>query len=201
VKTIISATAVQQPRAEPSERIARVARRTPATLVLLDALCRVLSVSRDVASDDKDCGTLIDAQGQLSSELNQVAMELIDRCEQSTAHAIGFIDEARFARITVLDGDGGRFYALTIEYDRRRDNLARAARRYALTKRETEVLAFILDGARAAEVADKMCISETTVQGYFKRLLSKTRSRNRPSMVAAVCDWEGGRHDHALHVR
>ena len=34
-------------------------------------------------------------------------------------------------------------------------------------------------------------IAETTVQGYYKRLLSKTQSRNRPAMVANVLDWGG----------
>jgi DNA-binding CsgD family transcriptional regulator len=49
----------------------------------------------------------------------------------------------------------------------------------------------ILEGANATETAQVLKIAETTVQGYYKRLLSKTRSRNRPAMVANVLDWAG----------
>jgi DNA-binding CsgD family transcriptional regulator len=177
-----------------SERIGRLSRRAPATLVLLDAQCNVLCVTRQTGNDPDDYASLIGAHGGLRPELEPFAQALIAKCERtSERHAIAFIDDDRFARVTVLDGNAGRIYALTLEHDRKRDNLGRAARRYALTKRELQVLAFILEGASAHEVAAAMHIAETTVQGYYKRLLSKTQSRNRPAMVASVCEWEGAR--------
>jgi len=48
-----------------------------------------------------------------------------------------------------------------------------------------------LDGPDRCLFADALKIAETTVQGYYKRLLSKTQSRNRPAMVANVLDWGG----------
>jgi DNA-binding CsgD family transcriptional regulator len=53
----------------------------------------------------------------------------------------------------------------------------------------------ILEGASATETAETLKIAETTVQGYYKRLLSKTNSRNRPAMVANVLDWRGSRRE------
>jgi DNA-binding CsgD family transcriptional regulator len=54
-----------------------------------------------------------------------------------------------------------------------------------------DVLALLLEGASAGETASALNIAETTAQGYVKRLLSKTNSRNRPAMVATVLDWGG----------
>jgi DNA-binding CsgD family transcriptional regulator len=79
-----------------------------------------------------------------------------------------------------------------LEPFRSRDTVRVAARRYALTKREHEVLMLILEGANAAEIAGALHISEHTVQGYFKRLLKKTGSRNRAAMVANVLEWSRG---------
>jgi DNA-binding CsgD family transcriptional regulator len=88
-----------------------------------------------------------------------------------------------------LAGSDGTFLALTIEHRRERQALARARQRFELTPREQQVLRFILEGAQANEIASALHIAESTVQGYFKRLLAKTRSRNRAAMVALVLDW------------
>jgi DNA-binding CsgD family transcriptional regulator len=53
------------------------------------------------------------------------------------------------------------------------------------------VLGLILEGQSAIEISQTLKIAETTVQGYYKRLLNKTQSRNRPAMVANVLDWDG----------
>jgi DNA-binding CsgD family transcriptional regulator len=53
------------------------------------------------------------------------------------------------------------------------------------------VLAMIIEGSNAVEMARALQLAETTVQGYFKRLLIKTQSRNRPAMVANVLGWGG----------
>ena len=81
-------------------------------------------------------------------------------------------------------------FVLTVEEDANRKSLSRAVRRYQLTRRETAVLTLILDGLNASEIGGSLTISENTVQGYFKRLLAKTGSRNRVSMVAKILDWQ-----------
>ncbi len=101
-----------------------------------------------------------------------------------------FLDEEHVLRAARLVGSGGTMFVLTVELDRNRESLSRAARRHLLTRRETSVLKLILDGLSTGEIAETLGISEHTVQGYFKRLLSKTGARNRVSMVARILDWE-----------
>ncbi|HMD03339.1 MAG TPA: helix-turn-helix transcriptional regulator, partial [Candidatus Baltobacteraceae bacterium] len=96
-----------------------------------------------------------------------------------------FLSEEHVLRVARLVGEGGPMYVLSVEEDRNRLSLSRAARRHQLTRRETAVLTLILDGSNASEIAATLGISENTVQGYFKRLLSKTGSRNRVAMVAS----------------
>lgn len=90
-----------------------------------------------------------------------------------------------------LRGKLGRWLAITVQPLRNRNSLARAAAKFALTRREVDVLEQILDGRSATEIGAMLNIAETTVQGYFKQLLSKTDSRSRATMVAKVLDWEG----------
>jgi DNA-binding CsgD family transcriptional regulator len=122
---------------------------------------------------------------------------LIDSCirEKLRHSRIAFLNAQRFVRVTRLDGSNGSLFAVSVETFRGGDSLSRATRKYQLTPREIEVLALILEGASATETAQALQIAETTVQGYYKRLLSKTQSRNRPAMVANVLDWRGRRQE------
>jgi DNA-binding CsgD family transcriptional regulator len=103
-----------------------------------------------------------------------------------------FVAPSHLMRLRRLHGAGKVLYLLILEPFRSRDTVRVAARRYALTKREHEILILILEGANAPEIAMALHISEHTVQGYFKRLLKKTRSRNRAAMVANVLEWSRG---------
>ena len=85
-----------------------------------------------------------------------------------------------------------RFYAMSIELVPNVDALSRAAQRFSLTRRELDVLTLMLDGFVASEIAQTLYIAAGTVQVYYKRLLSKTNSRNRTAMVAQVLAWHGG---------
>jgi DNA-binding CsgD family transcriptional regulator len=136
---------------------------------------------------------LSDDRTRLRVDVDGVVEALIEQCTQEgIRHSrIAFLDVHRFLRATRLDGRGEALFAISVEHFRGGDSLSRATRKYQLTPREIEVLALILEGASAAETAHALKIAETTVQGYYKRLLSKTQSRNRPAMVANVLDWGG----------
>jgi DNA-binding CsgD family transcriptional regulator len=136
---------------------------------------------------------LSDDRTKLRVDVDAVIESLIDHLlrERLRHSRIAFLDAQRFVRVTRLDGAEGCMFALSVEFFRGGDSLSRATRKYQLTPREIEVLAMILEGASAAETAHALKIAETTVQGYYKRLLSKTGSRNRPAMVANVLDWGG----------
>jgi DNA-binding CsgD family transcriptional regulator len=109
-----------------------------------------------------------------------------------------FLDDYRVLRVVRVVGDDGTMFILNVEEDRNCSSLVRAARRHRLTRRETEVLALILDGSSAGEIAVALALSEHTVQGYFKRLLCKTGARNRVSMVAGIFDWNPRREQRVM---
>lgn len=155
-----------------------------------------------------DCAVLLDSIGPTEYELRFLLNDERTKLREQTAHAlkplmagclrkgesqlsIASLDERRFLRVTRLDGVSGVFFAISVEFFRDGDSLSRARRKYQLTNREIEVLALMLEGANTAETARALSIAESTVQGYWKRLLAKTKSRNRAAMVANVLDWRG----------
>ncbi len=94
--------------------------------------------------------------------------------------------------ISRIHGGGSSFFALLLQRELRRAPLASATRRFALTKRESEVLQLVMRGMHATDIAQQLSISQSTVTGYFKGLLRKTQARNRSEMVAKVLGWEDG---------
>ena len=52
-----------------------------------------------------------------------------------------------------------------------------------VTDREMEVLTFICAGMTNEEIADKLCISPTTVKGHRTNLLEKTNCKNTASLI------------------
>ncbi len=85
---------------------------------------------------------------------------------------------------------GGELAVLTVEAARSRANLHAAVAEFALTPRETQILALILDGTSGPQMAAMLDLAESTVQTYFKKLLEKTRSANRYGMVAKILGWQ-----------
>jgi DNA-binding CsgD family transcriptional regulator len=138
---------------------------------------------------------LSDDRKSFRKDVQSIIQDLLDYCVKSNERhsRVAFLDAQRLVRITRLDGGTSSLFAVSIESFRGGDSLSRATRKYQLTPREIDVLALILEGASATETAETLKIAETTVQGYYKRLLSKTGSRNRPAMVANVLDWAGRR--------
>jgi DNA-binding NarL/FixJ family response regulator len=54
---------------------------------------------------------------------------------------------------------------------------------YHLTSRELEVLSYICQGLTNAEIADKMFLSQKTIEGHRANLLSKTETKNSAHLV------------------
>lgn len=70
-----------------------------------------------------------------------------------------------------------------------RDPIRQASRNFNLTVREGQVLALLLRGLRAAEIAKALALSEMTVGDYFKRLRRKTGARTQSGMIARLLGW------------
>jgi DNA-binding NarL/FixJ family response regulator len=50
---------------------------------------------------------------------------------------------------------------------------------YELTQRETEILDFCINTLKTKEIAEKLCISESTVKAHIKRACEKLGAKNR----------------------
>jgi DNA-binding NarL/FixJ family response regulator len=55
---------------------------------------------------------------------------------------------------------------------------------YGLTRRELDVVRQVADGARNAEIAERLFISEATVKTHLNHVLAKTGCRDRAALVA-----------------
>jgi DNA-binding CsgD family transcriptional regulator len=172
----------------------RISWRALPVLIIVDRDFRIALTSQ--ASEIETVGPdFVDVEGRrLGPSIDTVVRDLVASWtdpDQVESNCFAVVPPTYVIRVIPLHGDAQRFVAITIEQCRDRDSLTPAARTYSLSPRETEVLSLILEGAQASEIADRLSLAESTVQGYFKRLLSKTRSRNRPSMVAKVLGWDG----------
>jgi len=99
---------------------------------------------------------------------------------------VRLLDSSYIVRVTPLAGDLGSYHAVLVERFRSRDHLTSGSRRYALTKREHEVLKQLVDGARTAEIADALDISQSTVALHIKSIMTKTSSRTRAEMLGRI---------------
>jgi DNA-binding CsgD family transcriptional regulator len=168
-------------------------------LVVLDRDCRVKYCTSHGTIDDELTHLVREDRTALRAEVEELVRGLISECACDPCVAdckrfrVATLNDGTALRIVPLIGADEKLFALSLEVDGTRNGLTRAARRFQLTRRESEVLALILEGFSAAEIGVSLHIAENTVQGYFKRLLSKTNSRNRPAMVANVLDWDRSR--------
>jgi DNA-binding CsgD family transcriptional regulator len=160
------------------------------SFVVVDSRCRIKYASES-GERDTDLERIIVNRVKLQPDVEAFVRGLAaaGRDEPASPVSFNFLDDFRILRAVRVIGHEGTMFILSVEEDRNRNGLVRAARRHELTRRETEVLGLILDGSSASEIANALAISEHTVQGYFKRLLYKTGARNRVSMVAGILDW------------
>lgn len=62
--------------------------------------------------------------------------------------------------------------------------------RYSLTTRELEVIRLIALEFLSAEIAEKLCVSEFTVDTYRKNITRKLNARNVASIVNFAHRWQ-----------
>ena len=100
------------------------------------------------------------------------------------AHPVPFLT----VRTQPMAGSAGLFVGVLLERPPGGRVFSRAARKFALSPRELQTLAFLLPGATLPEIAEAMHITSSTVQDHIKHMLEKTGSRNRAEMIAKVLD-------------
>jgi DNA-binding CsgD family transcriptional regulator len=90
-----------------------------------------------------------------------------------------FIDDRRSLRVLPINRS---LFAVIIE-TRARNLVSTFARRYRLTRRESQVASCVVEGMSTSEIADRLAIAPATVVLHVKRVLAKTGSRTRVDFV------------------
>jgi DNA-binding CsgD family transcriptional regulator len=104
-----------------------------------------------------------------------------------TYHAF---DDDTVLRIVPLSAELFGCVAIFIDAFGRRGSVFEAAKLYGLTKRESEVLQLLIRGSTNAEIADDLCVAESTVGDHVKSLMRKTKSTKRVQLVGKVFELE-----------
>ncbi|MBV8639233.1 MAG: hypothetical protein JO322_14235 [Candidatus Eremiobacteraeota bacterium] len=170
-----------------------IAQRARPQILLLDFEYRVALAEWDTGFEIfRKLGLETRYATHLLPELESAVRIIVDALRRNPlADSSITFNESLVIRVNLLGGDT-HYVALYVEPSRRREDLTSAAKRFRLTQRQIEVLGFVLRGASAKQIAETLCISETTVGDYFKQLISRTNARNRADMVARVLNWNDG---------
>ena len=114
----------------------------------------------------------------VAAQLLAVESEVDDHQPSARVHlAAGLWLTLRAARISSN-------IAVTIEESTPAERLDLFARASALSGRESELLAHLASGADTREIANRMFLSEHTVQDHLKSVFSKTHTRSRKALLA-----------------
>lgn len=83
-----------------------------------------------------------------------------------------------------LEGAGRGHIAIAIRAASADEIFDLLCKTYALTERERQLVAFVLDGLATKQLAEALCISPYTVQDHLKAVFAKTRVRSRRELVS-----------------
>jgi DNA-binding CsgD family transcriptional regulator len=133
---------------------------------------------------------IVDHRGDLQSHAEgAVTWELVAPFVRAVLEHDGngksFHEELLGERLSVRVAplDSGQFVVIA-EPIRSRDPLRGMIQRHCLTKRESEVIGCLIEGASTSEIAARLGISPATVILHVKRILAKTGTRTRVDLVA-----------------
>ena len=103
------------------------------------------------------------------------------------------IESGRSGKVSDLDGNGaGELMSLL------QDKSQLVADRYNLSKREAEVLPYILEGRSARVIANKLFISENTVRSHIRHILEKVGIRSKAELVDIIGELDEARPQNSI---
>jgi len=94
-------------------------------------------------------------------------------------------------RVAPLSCTAGPKIGVLVERFRSRNPLRLAAEKFAMSSRELEVLSLVLKGLGTPQIANMLDIAESTAHDHIKRMMLKTRARNRVELAAKTLGWRG----------
>lgn len=121
----------------------------------------------------------------VAAQLLAVEAGVDDNAPRARVHvSSGLWMTARAAR---LDGPGpahGHDIAVTLEESSVAERVDVFGRAFGLTARERELIDHLVEGRDTREVAERMFLSENTVQDHLKSIFAKTAVRSRRTLLA-----------------
>jgi DNA-binding CsgD family transcriptional regulator len=130
--------------------------------------------------------------GEVATLLRPVVADLIERYHAGAgpSNLIKILPFALIRLAPLRSRADAIALLITVEWLRSDTSLEVTAARYAISKRELQVLRALLRGAAVADIAHELSISESTVVFHLKRMLKKTLSKNRVELAARMLGWE-----------
>jgi len=157
----------------------------------------VLDTAFRVESMSEGAGRLFQRWSALEDDGEAVARKVVqfirEHAERYRAAGLREVSVLLFPQVLVhivdLEGPGGTKLVAAFTGFAVRDPIHQASQNFKLTRREGQVLALLLRGLRAAEIAKALAVSEMTVGDYFKRLRRKAGARTQSGMIARLLGW------------
>lgn len=171
---------------------ALVSERSIPAFYIVNQAFRVLNFHVDSTYLEKRADCKFDASSHALPDLiGKTVRNLADRrqrehCSDQTLVALP--NSSLFVRAVWLAGELGTNIAVFVEKFKSRNYVRQATQRYALSKREEEVLQLLVRGAKTSEMASSLFIAPTTVIYHLNSLMVKTQSHSRTEIVAKALD-------------
>lgn len=125
----------------------------------------------------------------LQALLPELRTRVRDRLDTST---VALLTVDLCVRACLVDGGSGRHLLLVFERVERKDAVQHNLERYALTRREREVVMLLLHGHPNRRIADQLFLTEYTVEDHMKRIFTKLGVRSRTALAAKILGWHDG---------
>lgn len=135
---------------------------------------------------DAQLNVLCKSSGSEVQRLMTAVSDVVARVVADGAAAVVPVDENTMLRMMPLQGDPANAFAVVVEGRRGQSRLMAGASRYHLTRRETEVLRLLLAHKTNSEIAQTLCIADSTVSDHLKSLFRKTDSKRRTELLTKL---------------
>jgi DNA-binding CsgD family transcriptional regulator len=156
--------------------LARVRKSPP--FYVIDHRRNVLFRSDDVPSDVPHLPPAIDAL------VRRLTGRLIVSNEASLLEVLSSSEVVRVLRLDA--GDNAQHFAVVLERFAARSSVARAAKRFALSTREAEVLGHLMRGTGTNAIARRLGVGPSTVNEHVREMGYKMNMTRRSEIVATV---------------
>lgn len=172
--------------AGPDETLLR--QRAFPAIYIIDSDLRLIAshVTAEHALERRRNLKLVPEKGALPVAIAATVRRLVGKRKKQRSIS-GVARTGLIVRIAALDNStGDETLAVFVEKQQMREHVSRAAKKFGLTKRELEVLALLIDGARSRDIAQKLAIGEATAIFHVRGLKEKTGSRTRLELISKV---------------